>query len=553
MLKLITSPEIIEQATGVNPVRDSLFGLVTIDAPMSGIAVLLKTADKGAYLIIRHSEGPNIGKVRNAKVLYYNPYFAFSNLARSHNMPKTWVDVITKYFLGDRDVKVYGDITFERYRLLSEKFEVTLDSAAEIWEPTFVYAADKSALLSAFAEDSEAFRVRAEQLCERLAQGDKIKAQLGKADNRFELLDQMLSEQSLETLVLSSPLNVQEVSSVGIYARNLPDMLGVYNRGEAKVYILSRQEYRDISFSYVAKFDNQQKALEAVTSGTDRIGIDGVHLPMQQFLGLGLARDRVIDASDILRLWRERRAGLAELSYHIVAVQAARYAIEGALDFAVKEISSGRLITELDVRDRIRALVSEFESQQRLPGWMTRYHEVVNAGEPYLCGGLPTDYVLTENIKALHIDSGVKVMDSGGRFRGVADLARIALFTEEGRQHNEFLIQLARKKFVPAAVPGLRGEDMFNKYIEWLEPHAARFRQIGVMPVKAEPKDITRDAGHGLGLQEPITLWFKTGNQVELRPGMVCTVEFKWVFDEMWLGVEDEFLVTEHGGVNITV
>ena len=553
MLELITNPETIEQQTGFNPARDSLFGLVTVDAPMSGIAVLLKTVDKGAYLIIRHAEIPNIGKIRNAKILHFNAYFAFSNLARSHNMPKTWLDVITKYFFGDRDIKVYGDITFERYKLLSEKFEVLLDSAAEIWEPTFVYAGDKSVILSAFAEDSEAFRIRAEQLCERLTQGDKIKSQLGKVDNRFELLDEILSEQNVDTLVLSSPLNVQEVSSVGVYARNLPDMLGVYNRGEEKVYILSKQEYRDISLSYVAKFDSQQKALGAVTSGSDRVGIDGVHLQMQQFLGLGLARGRVIDASDILRLWRERRAGLAELSYYIIAVQAACYAIERALDFSVKELSSGRLITELDVRDRIRALISEFGSQQRLPGWMTRYAEVVNAGETYPCGGLPRDYVLTENIKALHIDGGVKVMDSYGRFRGVSDIARIASFTEEGRQHNEFLIKLARKKFIPTAAPGLRGEDMFNKYIEWLEPHTEKFRQKGLIPVTARPEDITRDVGHGLGLQEPITLWFKKGNKVELEPGMICTVEFKWVFDEMLLGVEDEFLVTEQGGVNITV
>ncbi len=72
------------------------------------------------------------------------------------------------------------------------------------------------------------------------------------------------------------------------------------------------------------------------------------------------------------------------------------------------------------------------------------------------------------------------------------------------------------------------------------------------MPMRFQLSDITRHFGHTLGLQEPVTCWFQAGNKVELSSGMVCCAELQWPFGEDLIGFEEEFLITEEGGVNIT-
>ena len=422
MFELITSPETIEEETVLKCDSDLFIPKLTLDAANSVTPMLLRTSDKKNYLIIRHSEFRcNLeSRVSNARLLYYNPYLTFGNLLRNRNMPKTWIDAILKYFPGEKNFKVYGDITFSRYSTLSHRFNVKLESVKEVWEPTFVYTVDKSAVISAFGQNAQVFQQEAEQLCKQLTNGEKIRAQLGKADKRFEVLDQLLIEQGLEVLILSSPLNIQEMSSLGIYMQNRPDMLGLYRRGDPRIYIFSRREINGAFFSNRSAFQNQAKALSSITEATTPIGVDGVYLSMQQFLGLGLENRQVIDVSDLMRLWREKRAGLAELSYYLVAVQAIRHAVEGAIGFAQAAIDSDGLITELDVRDKLRASLSQFESEHRLPASMKPYIELINTGDRIIMTSEPLNYTLT-NIKSLHVDAGAMIIALEGRLRAVSD------------------------------------------------------------------------------------------------------------------------------------
>lgn len=573
MLELITDLERIKGEPGID-LEEWVGEQLDFDSANSAAPILLKNNEGESFLLVRHikrGSHPEL-KVRNAKVLYYKPYFSISNTLRNQSVPPDWIDLLNMYFPDDKDITVYSDISMERYWPLAKSFNVILETSKgmrlepeqlesfdlklfdgvgdAVWKQAFVYTISKNEVISSFAQDRDVFISKAEQLCKELNDGDKIRAWLKKEDSRFLLLDEILNEQGLEVLFLSSPFNVQEISSLGIFMENRPDMFAVHRRGDPNVYIIARQEIDEKPFVPITKYSNQREAYEAIVHG-ESIGVDK-HLPMEQYMALGLERGRVKGVSDALQLWREKRAG-EELSYYLIVLHATRHVIEGALDYAKTSIEAGHIITELDVEAKLNSLLSEYEQKQNLPASLKFYFLGLRTGDRSSFPSPPVNYVLTKSVKTFCIDHGRLLIDLKGRLRAASDIARAITFTAEGRELHELLVKIIAEDTPRSLVPGIPAKEVYFHCMKSLEPHTGRLKDIGMMPALFELTNFTRDVGHTLGKQEPAYTVFNSGNYSELTAGMVCCLELQWSFNDNFIAIENEFLVTEQGALNLTL
>ena len=553
MLELITNPLEINRETGFK-MPDDILQSLPLDSIHSVAPLLLRSGDGQVYLLIKHIEyGNNLElRIHGARVLYYLPYFTFGNIHRKRNMPKSWVGTIAKYFPDEHYVKVHNDISVERFKLLSESFEVGLEEDVVSWDPVFVYSIDKDRVTSEFFQGNDiSIRLKAEELAEQLPGRKEIMEWLRKGeDSRFTLLDGILNQRQLDTLLISSPLNFQEITSIGMYAEDKPEMLAVYRKSDSNIYIISRQEITNKIFQTVSTFDNIKMALSELIDKTCAVGVDGVHLPMGILMSSGLDLKQVEDISQDLRMWLDSRAG-EELAYYLIATQTSRYAMDGAIDYCEKGISNGLLISEKDVSKRYRDLILDFERRLDLNLSIRHYFEVAHAGSRMIMCSHATDFLLTD-IKTLKIDAGVMIVDTKGRLRGVSDLARAIALTEEARQVYKFIVKHMREEAIPSLRPGMIAEDIYKDFIKSLSSREAEFKNSGAMPANFSLNDLSRDVGHTIGKKEQGSISFALGNKSKLSPGMIGCMEMHWPYEEIIVGFEDTFLITENGCVNIT-
>ncbi|MGH9101067.1 MAG: M24 family metallopeptidase, partial [Acidimicrobiales bacterium] len=102
--------------------------------------------------------------------------------------------------------------------------------------------------------------------------------------------------------------------------------------------------------------------------------------------------------------------------------------------------------------------------------------------------------------------------------------------------------------------PGTTGQEIFRRGLDHLEPQRAWLEDEGFCP--RSDRRLTeifgRDIGHLLGKQEPATCVFDSACAETLEAGMVAAAEIQWPYRRYCVGVEDNFLITDDGPVNLT-
>lgn len=212
----------------------------------------------------------------------------------------------------------------------------------------------------------------------------------------------------------------------------------------------------------------------------------------------------------------------------IACTRAAIAAAEAGFEKLIPRLKIG--MTEKDLADELHYLVSK-EGAEAM-GFGT----IVGSGaRGALAHAFPTEKVI-ENGDMVVVDFGVK-MDGY-----CSDMTRTLFFGDVTKEHRRIfsLVQESFDRAVLAIGPGVLAKDVEDA-------HRAVFLRENLDDYAL------RGLGHGIGLEIHECPRIVIGNQTELKPGMIFTVEPGLYFPgDCGVRIEDDVLVTEDGVENLS-
>ncbi|NPV89958.1 MAG: hypothetical protein HPY50_04180 [Firmicutes bacterium] len=542
MDKLFFNQETIKRLTGIDTTRCLLYPHMDLDCRVFSSPLMLEKEDGTSYLFVKDIERGNFREQGlKTKVTYFRPYLTFDQ--QTEKMPDDWFEVLR---INSKDKKIVVDdsVCYSVYEALKKEFEVVVSEGVPWWR-VYTYEVDPLDVLNEFMSTYD------ESLddAKRIAPGLTSIMQKHK-DSRFEKLQELLGNLQIKTLLVSSPLNQQEITGIPFQFFNDNSCLTVCCQN--RVFLLTNQPLTQSFPKLVGGFPNLKTAYESLPIDfKSPIGIEENNLSYGQFRDLGLSEDLVCPATVALRVWREIRAG-EELPFYIIAARTTCYGIETAIE-RTKDALKGAAILETDVERFLYSAFKDFEKTNQLSVQIQPYFLVLHAGNRTRRPNLPQFSPVNSDTRSLKIDCGVLVIDRNGLVRAASDLCRTLTLDDNARELYQFVDQQMTGAAIPSAVPGKTGEEVYHAGTQELIQKQDRWVSIGVLPPGVDlAKEYNRDIGHVMGKQEPATLGFRKGNTFVLKDGMIGCVEYQWPYYPYAIGVEDMFLVTSQGAVNIT-
>ena len=551
MVNITSNFEGIHKKTDLDVQNTMLYVHMNLDTPHSTAPLLVEKGEE-KFLLVKDIERGNFDEEKiSAEVKYYNKYMTFDTDDKV--LPSDWLEICEE-IAGNDVVEIDDDIYTSAYWKLSKALNSKLKKTGN-WFRTFVYELNREDVQRAFAVGGEAGCQDALKLISHLKQEREIAELLGNqpVDSRFTLLDDFLRDADLDALLISSPLNMQEITGLPYEYCKLNDLLVMYCP-KGSIWVWSN---RPIDYPWFRLKKIYQEIYELSRKSEvrefDAIGIEEDHLPYKYFQALGLTGKKVVGMSMDLRRWREVRAS-EELSFYVVAAQATISGIDAALEFAQEQFNAGNVLTESDVQSRLYSHYAQYSLDHNLQVRIVPYFIVLHAGYRTRRPNLPSFEPLNkEHTKTMKLDCGVLIIDQKGLVRACSDLCRTLARNPEAKQMYQYLNQTMITNAIPAALPGKTGKEVYHAGVfAMLDSDDHKWVDMGLLPQRGLEGKFERDIGHVLGKQEPVSLGFKKGDNGVLRNGMVCCVEYQWPYDRYAIGVEDMFVVTSKGPVNLT-
>lgn len=551
MVKIASKFQTIYKETGLNIEEDLLYVRLNLDAPHVSSPLLVKKGEE-TYLLVRDGERGNFdGEQIPATVLYFNTYEKFND--DDGELPRDWVEIVREIACGD-EVEVDDELHVGAVFRMSEAFPLMVNSTSVISQ-LFSYQVDTETVKKAFSACYGTGLQDARKLVSGLEQKERILKLLDggvSSGERFSYLDTIVHDLKLDAILLSSPLNVQEVTGLPYEYLKTHEVIAVYSPG-MPVNVIS---YSSLDFPHLQLNRIHKNVREAVAAWRIHqkitIGIEEDHLPYRYALELGLGRGNLIPVGEKLRYWREFRAP-EDLPFYLVAAQATISGINETLKYAEELITTEREFTETEIQRHLYENFARFLAKNELRVRIVPYFIVLHAGQRTTYPNKPSfDVLKSSDTKSLRLDCGVFVIDERGLLRATSDLCRTLTLQPEAKELYTYLARLMISRAVPAIMPGKRGADIYREGVrEMFSSDQTRWIAKGLLPESGLTR-YRRHIGHVMGKQEPSTVVFEEGNEGVLKNGMVCCLEYHWLRGHYAIGVEDMFLVTSEGAVNIT-
>jgi Xaa-Pro aminopeptidase len=449
-----------------------------------------------------------------------------------------------------KTLSVHADMALDRFRRLSQKFDLTFVSPPKFPGRTWVYELSSRNVEAAFLKKRKsvnrwAWRAVGRDLKMSPKDGVLVKRYLnGRPFRAFQVLNQLMKGAGVASVLASSPINLQEMTGIP-FDRIKSDLLSLYTG--RKIYLLSPRPVMGMRGR--KSFSTLREAVEAL-AGKGTLGVEEKNLDIGRSLALGLSRLK--NASNMFRAWREVRSG-QDLAAYILGSLGTKYAMEGALEWTANRMKDRKPVFEKEVQKAFYRLLKEYEKKEKTPLRLEPYFMVLHAGVRTPYPSLPGIFRLSAKMKSLKLDAGIVVKDRG-LILACSDLARSITTDKKG----EDLYRLMEKAMLEGAIPGGRqgrtGEDVYWAGMRPLLKEERRLRAWKLLPRGGSLKrDYNRDIGHTFGKQESTTLFFKKGENVQkLKEGMVSAIEYQWPYQGYALGIEDMFVVGPKYGINIT-
>jgi len=557
-MELITDLQAIRREIGLQLENSSLYPKLNLDAYKDVTPVLLKEGKNKYALLVKEVETGNftpggaaepVIRKRKVKVIYYSSYFTWEKLAkRRAEYPPDEVSALKKAYPVN-SLTVHPDMALDRYRRLSQGFKITLASSS-FQRQTWVYRLNPEKVETAFRRKRNlinrwAERRVNEELKASLQDKETIKRYLNSPPFKaFGVLNSLLRKAGLKSILASSPINLQEMTGMP-FDEIKEGFLGLYVGG--KVYLLSPRPLK--GYREVGVFSGLAAAIKKL-AGEGPLGVEEKNLDIGRARPLGL--DRLQNASNLFRAWRELRSG-QDLGAYILGALGTKYAMEGALSMASHKLMTRVPVYEKDVEREFYRLLKGYERKTKSPLKLAPYFMVLHAGVRTPYPSLPGFFRLSPRMNSLKLDAGILVKDDG-LVLACSDLARSIVIDKKGMD----LYLLLEKAMLEGAIPGGRegqtGEGVYWAGLDLLLKEEKILRAWKLIPPAGSMKrDYNRDIGHTFGKQESTTLFFKKGEKGQtLKPGMVSAIEYQWPYKGYALGIEDMFVVDRQYGINIT-
>ena len=420
-MELITDLKAIRKEIGLRLEESSLYPKLNLDAYKDVTPILIKKGKEYALLLKEVETGnftpggagePAVRKGK-AKIIYYSSYFTWEKVAKKRAaFPADEVTALRKTFKVKR-FSIYPDMALDRFRRLKEGFELTFAAKPRFSRKTWVYAVDREKAEEPFLRKRGAttrWALRAVDKELKMTPEDRkvVKRFLNREPFRaFRVLDGLMKESGMTSLLASSPINLQEM--VGIpYDRIQDGLLGLYSRG--RVYLLSHRPLKGFGVKKEqAVFPTLRGAIDKL-AGSGPLGVEEKNLDIGRATTLDLKR--LQNASNLFRAWREARSG-QDLGSYIIASLGTKEAMEGALFMAAKKLAANQPVYERDVERKFFSILKEYEKKAKTPVQLRPYFVVLHAGTRTPYPSLPGDFRLSAQMKSLKLDAGILVKDRG--------------------------------------------------------------------------------------------------------------------------------------------
>lgn len=551
MAKLIFDQHAIKQRTGLDTKNSLLYPHMDLESYVFSSPLLVEKNDGSSVLLVKDIERGNFNEQNlKCQVKYFRTYFTFDGDNR--DIPDTWLELLKSTIDGE-ELTVDDSAYFSAWEELNKIVDVTMTESPPWWR-VYLYEINYVNVLDEFRASYPDALADAKQLAKELCQEKEILSILdnGYQDSRFDLLDQLLKDNRVKTLVISSPQNGQEVSGIPFrFIESVPSIVVYDNR---RIYLLTSKPVEQSFPSLKGVYQNLAQAFRSLPltyAGT--IGIEENNLPFKLYKELGLEQYKHKPVGAMLRDWREKRAG-EELPYYMTAAAVTRFGIETALKKVQNDLNKGKTILETDVECTLYSSFQDFMTSRQISTRQKPYFTVLHTGNRSRRPNLPQFTKIDKDTRSLKIDCGILVIDNKGLVRAVSDIARTLPLDAPAKEVYGIVSKIMVDVTIPYAVPGRTGEEVYLAGLKDLKELEGKLVKLNMLPAgQQHPLDqYNRDIGHVMGKQEPANICFKLGNSLPLEDGMIGCVEYQWPYYPYTIGVEDMFLVSAKGSMNIT-
>jgi Xaa-Pro aminopeptidase len=544
---LTNDPDTVARAAGFDSWYNSLPAHLSLDGFRTELPLVHVPNEGKATVMMKEIDRTNVelGVGADVNVIFHSPYFTFDAISEpSDAVP----DVIAAAELVVSNSDLIDDrLPVELHDRLRLELGLATEKGAHFMVPGYHYTLSRADVAGSFARGFQPAIAPARDRIRALGASEALAPFLeGEGDDSFGPLDSMLEEAGVEVLVVSSPLNIQELTGfpMGLLGAGV---WAVVERGSNEVHVLS---HRELPW-FQPGANRFESDLANRFSRGHAIGYEELDLSLAALRGFGIERASAAPVSGLLRRWRERRSW-RDVPFYVLASDITLRGLEAALGQLADALNQGTQMSELDVYRRYRETVGTIIEDEGLPLRVETYFTHTHAGSRSLLPARATDFSVRDQM-SLKMDAGLLVYDEFGLYRAVSDITRSVVVGEEALWFYDLLDDALVSGVVAECRPGRTGEEVFRRGMVCLEPHRKEIVAAGFVPDGVSLTDsFKRDVGHLLGKEEPATVGLRLGNHQTLEPGMVGAAEFQWPFRDHVIGVEDLFLVTEGEPVNLT-
>lgn len=538
-MRVVSDIDAIQAAYGFHPIADLLAPGIRMDDPKMVTPVILER-DGDHTLLAREQETGNVtalGVPPNA-VRYFERYFSFDNVVNGSTaylgLPEALADLT-----GGGPVHVDGDMPYRRYRQIREQIDVRLPSPSDAAPPVTAYALTHDDILDRFRRLRESGLPAARRVVEGREHLRGLRSALSaNADTRFTALDAALDDLDAETLLSMTPPNGSELTGLV----PAPGRAVLLVRGADRVYLLVPDGDYAAPGVVAGRFPSLTAATRALGSG-DALAVEDGWLPLSLAQDLEASGWDLRPASSRLSKWREFRDH-EDLGFALIAAQASRYCIEGALSFAEQSLGAGRAITERDVYRRYLELIPDFRREFAVPFAIAPFFVNCHAANRTVYPAIPVEFTLSRDSRTLKFDAGLKVAVDGVVL-GTSDVARTLVTTPVAKEAYDTFLGIIRDEVIASLRPGTVCQDVHRHCVDAILAHESRLVEIGIMPagIDLHTEYGRRNVGHLMGKQESFSTEFRPGHDDELHEGAIGAVEIQWPYGEHSIAAEDLWFV----------
>jgi Xaa-Pro aminopeptidase len=425
-------------------------------------------------------------------------------------------------------------------RRLQKQFDVSLEGNAAAG-PVCAERVDPKHVVALLASESDGGNAVARKLLQKSRHREGLTESLrGHDDTRFARLEKAMEADSLSSVIVTSALNIQEFTGLPMRGKRRA-LAAIYSK-DSGLWLISHGSSGEANL--YSSFKDACNDLMA----DGRIGVEMDDMPAWMYASAGLGERDCVAADLLVRKWRDEST-LPDLAFYILAARASVHAIEKALEFASRNLDTGR--TEMDAYkvylDELYGFVAEHAPALRVARTLTNFH----SGNRTIFPSNPAPHPLERKINTLKIDAGCMIFDRRGTLLGCSDIARTLCLTKDGTELYELFRKSTVDRLMPACGDGTDGKTIHRLAVEDLKPVGSLQNTLGRKVQKLS--DFNRDVGHELGKNNLSHLQFTASDAGKLRAGMIACCEYQWPLKEHTVSYEDTGLVTGEGGLNFTV